>query len=125
MYLQKTKVSPEPPISSGQNRNTGFDWTVIASDLGSYGAAVLEKLLTKKECEEMAALYPEEEHFRSHIIMARHGFGKENIDISGIRYRSSLRSYARRCTRGWRPSLTNGMRGWGSKCDIPLSMPSF
>ena len=76
MYLQKTKVSPEPPISSGQNRNTGFDWTLIASDLGSYGAAVLEKLLTTKECEEMAALYPEEEHFRSHIIMARHGFGK-------------------------------------------------
>jgi hypothetical protein len=76
IYLEKTKVSPEPPISSGQNRNTGFDWTVIASDLGSYGAAVLEKLLTKKECEELAALYPEEEHFRSHIIMARHGFGK-------------------------------------------------
>src|SRR4029077_4863660 len=31
---------------------------------------------TKKECEEMAALYPEEALFRSHIIMARHGFGK-------------------------------------------------
>jgi hypothetical protein len=76
MYLQKTKVSPEPPISSGQNRITGVDWTVIASDLDSCGAAVLEKLLTKKECGEIAALYPEEEHFRSHIIMARHGFGK-------------------------------------------------
>lgn len=76
MYLQKTKVSLEPPISSGQNRILGFDWTVIASDLGSYGAAVLEKLLTKEECEDLAALYPEEEHFRSHIIMARHGFGK-------------------------------------------------
>ena len=25
---------------------------------------------------EIAALYPHEEHFRSHVHMARHGFGK-------------------------------------------------
>jgi Uncharacterized protein conserved in bacteria len=28
------------------------------------------------ECREIAALYPHEEHFRSHIHMARHGFGR-------------------------------------------------
>jgi len=37
---------------------------------------VLPKLLTAVECEDVAALYPREEHFRSHIHMARHGFGK-------------------------------------------------
>jgi uncharacterized protein len=76
MNLQKTMVPPEPPTSSEQDRISRYDWTTIASDLSSHGAAVLEKLLTKKECEGIAALYAEEEHFRSHIIMARHGFGK-------------------------------------------------
>jgi len=32
--------------------------------------------MTPAECAAMAALYPQEEHFRSHIVMARHGFGK-------------------------------------------------
>jgi len=36
----------------------------------------MEKLLSPEECAEIAALYPHEEHFRSHIVMARHGFGK-------------------------------------------------
>ena len=39
-------------------------------------AAVIEKLLSPEECRQIAGLYPHEEHFRSHIHMARHGFGK-------------------------------------------------
>ena len=37
---------------------------------------MVEKLLSPEECAEIASLYPHEEHFRSHIVMARHGFGK-------------------------------------------------
>src|ERR1700739_2200457 len=37
---------------------------------------VLPNLLTPEESRTIAALYPDEAHFRSHIIMARHGFGK-------------------------------------------------
>src|ERR1700739_1359133 len=37
---------------------------------------VLPNLLTPEESRTIAALYPDESHFRSHIIMARHGFGK-------------------------------------------------
>jgi hypothetical protein len=40
------------------------------------GAAVLPELLVPGECREIAALYPDEAHFRSRIVMARHGFGK-------------------------------------------------
>ena len=36
----------------------------------------MPKMLTVKECREIAALYPHEEHFRSRVVMARHGFGK-------------------------------------------------
>ena len=33
-------------------------------------------MLSGEECRAIAALYPDEQHFRSHIHMARHGFGR-------------------------------------------------
>lgn len=71
------KLTPSAAvIRSADERVDAYDWSAIATDLDSYGAAVLPKLLSPQECTELAALYPHEEHFRSHIHMARHGFGK-------------------------------------------------
>jgi hypothetical protein len=36
----------------------------------------LGKLLSVNECQQLSALYSDEQQFRSHIIMARHGSGK-------------------------------------------------
>jgi uncharacterized protein len=52
------------------------DWPGISAHLDAHGWAMMEKLLTPAECEAIAALYPDERRFRSHIIMARHGFGR-------------------------------------------------
>ncbi len=57
-------------------RLDAYDWTAIAAALDAQGCAVLPALLPPTECEELAALYSEEERFRSTVIMARHGFGK-------------------------------------------------
>ncbi|MBV8214118.1 MAG: 2OG-Fe(II) oxygenase [Verrucomicrobia bacterium] len=76
MNLQKMSASLEHLTKAEDDRVNRYDWARIDSELSNYGAAVLEKLLTPKECRLIAALYSEEEHFRSHIIMARHGFGK-------------------------------------------------
>jgi uncharacterized protein len=53
-----------------------YDWNTIGSTLDAFGCSVLPSLLTASECREIAALYPREEYFRSHVRMARHGFGK-------------------------------------------------
>ena len=53
-----------------------YDWAVLGGELSGHGCAVMEKLLSPDECRQIAGLYPEEGHFRSHIHMARHGFGK-------------------------------------------------
>lgn len=53
-----------------------YDWDAIGADLGAFGCGVLDGLLTPRECADIAALYPHDEHFRSHVHMARHGFGK-------------------------------------------------
>jgi uncharacterized protein len=57
-------------------RVAAYDWQALAQDLDGFGCAVLPKLLSPVECRAISSLYSEEEHFRSHVHMARHGFGK-------------------------------------------------
>lgn len=61
---------------SAEARVAAQDWSALIGELNSYGSAVMPALLSPEECAEIAALYPHEEHFRSHVVMARHGFGK-------------------------------------------------
>ena len=53
-----------------------YDWGGLAAELEGRGSAVLGELLTPAECVALAGLYPDEAHFRSHVRMARHGFGQ-------------------------------------------------
>ena len=62
--------------NSVAERIGNYDWHTVCAELSAAGCAVLPKLLTRSECADIATLYPDEEHFRSHVIMARHGFGK-------------------------------------------------
>ncbi|MBF6615770.1 MAG: 2OG-Fe(II) oxygenase [Candidimonas sp.] len=52
------------------------DWVSVEQSLDAYGNALLTGLLTPQQCQRLAALYPQDEHFRTRIIMARHGFGR-------------------------------------------------
>jgi uncharacterized protein len=62
--------------TSAEARVAAYDWEMLAGELDNYGCAVLPKLLSPEECRTIAALYPDESHFRSHVMMARHGFGR-------------------------------------------------
>jgi hypothetical protein len=62
--------------ASIERRVASYDWDAVVSELTGFGCAVLHGLLKAEECESLAALYPHERHFRSHVVMARHGFGK-------------------------------------------------
>ena len=53
-----------------------LQWERLAADLDGSGAATIEGLLDASECGELAALYDEESHFRTRVIMSRHGFGR-------------------------------------------------
>lgn len=60
--------------------NTGFeaaraDPFLMARELDEYGHCNLGPLLSKEEIDALKALYSRSEPFRSHIVMARHGFG--------------------------------------------------
>ncbi len=49
---------------------------MIPVSLASNGWGVLEHVLDADQCRALAALYDDDTHFRSHILMARHGFGR-------------------------------------------------
>ncbi|WP_159008593.1 2OG-Fe(II) oxygenase [Bradyrhizobium sp. S69] len=70
------RIPAVPGAKSAESRVAAYDWGTLSSQLSGYGNAVIEGLLTPDECRLIASLYPHEEHFRSHIHMARHGFGK-------------------------------------------------
>lgn len=52
-----------------------YDWSRISASLDECGHAVLPGLLTPAQCDAVQSMYTDEPCFRSHIIMARHGFG--------------------------------------------------
>jgi uncharacterized protein len=52
------------------------DWPLVSAGLDAEGWSVIEQLLTPRECEEIAGLYEGGGHFRSRVVMARHGFGR-------------------------------------------------
>jgi uncharacterized protein len=53
-----------------------INWPGVSTSLDAQGWAILPKLLTVEECDATAGLYGDGEGFRSHVIMARHGFGR-------------------------------------------------
>ena len=53
-----------------------YDWPVVAEQLDADGWALVPRLLTASECAALAGLYADDRHFRSRIVMARHGFGR-------------------------------------------------
>jgi uncharacterized protein len=64
------------PASDIGARVDAIDWPQAARELDAQGCAVLKGLLSPDECRALAALYPDDQHFRSRIVMGRHGFGR-------------------------------------------------
>ena len=59
-----------------QDRIAALDWAPLARDLDGFGFAIVKSVLTREECRSIAAMYEQNNIFRSTIVMARHGFGR-------------------------------------------------
>jgi hypothetical protein len=58
------------------SRVDAYSWSSISEHLDAHGWAMVKNLLTTSECQAVAGLYADDHRFRSHIVMARHGFGR-------------------------------------------------
>jgi len=70
----KTAIRPVP--SEIAARAGAIDWSHIESDLDAQGCAVIKGLLSPDQCRALVTLYPDDQHFRSRVVMSRHGFGR-------------------------------------------------
>ncbi|WP_300752349.1 2OG-Fe(II) oxygenase [Janthinobacterium sp.] len=52
------------------------DWQALEDELNQHGCAVVPGLLDAATCAALAAQYDEAAHFRSRVVMERHGFGR-------------------------------------------------
>ncbi|MBN9522505.1 2OG-Fe(II) oxygenase [bacterium] len=57
-------------------RVSAMDWAAVGEELDAFGCAVIGPILTPDECDALAGLYDQGEHFRSRVVMSRHGFGR-------------------------------------------------
>jgi uncharacterized protein len=76
-------ATPAPPrhdsttLAAAIGERVGaYDWPATEAALDERGWAPLVGALTPAECDALTSLYPREEHFRSRVVMARHGFGR-------------------------------------------------
>lgn len=66
----------EPSHADVVARIGALDWSAISQALDARGCAVLDRLLPTEACAALAGLYPDDAHFRSRVVMGRHGFGR-------------------------------------------------
>jgi uncharacterized protein len=53
-----------------------LDWQGISKELGAEGSAMLPGILSPQKCTSVATLYPDDQLYRSRVVMGRHGFGR-------------------------------------------------
>jgi hypothetical protein len=66
----------QTPVENPADRVDHLDWQRLRQDLDEYGEAILPRILSSEQCDALAALYPEDKHFRSHVVMERFSFGR-------------------------------------------------
>jgi hypothetical protein len=64
------------PAEHAIGRIDALDWQQIGNELDEQGSAMLPRILSAEECVTIAALYREDNLYRSRIEMQRHGFGQ-------------------------------------------------
>jgi uncharacterized protein len=69
-------LAPRNWSSSAATRAAAVDWAAVSAALDAHGSALVERILDPADCRTIAALYDDDDTFRSQVIMARHGFGR-------------------------------------------------
>src|SRR5262249_44217813 len=91
---------------------------------------ILSQVFSAEECQQLAALYPQNEPFRSHILMARHGFGRGEYKYFAYPLptviadlRSALYEHLVPIANSWEASLSSTIRYSDEHADLPLALP--
>jgi hypothetical protein len=101
------------------DRVSVFDWERIGTDLAVRGNAVAEGMLTAQQCRALAALYDQDDPFRSRVIMSRHGFGRGEYKY----FTYPLPSVVAELRSALYPRLAPIANEWNEKLRIDVRFP--
>lgn len=96
-----------------------IDWDAVRDHLASHGWAVLHDILDANQCRGLAELYDAESGFRSHIIMARHGFGQGEYRYFSYPLPETVETLRTELY----PRLAPIANDWYSSLNVPVSFP--
>jgi hypothetical protein len=68
-------ATPARTLERLRRRVERIDWSAVTNELDERGYAVSPSLLTGPECRRLAALYPQDDRFRSTVVMEQHAYG--------------------------------------------------
>ena len=102
-----------------RDRTGRFDWNGIAGDLDAQGWSTLPDLLRPDECDDVAALYGDSPTFRSHVVMARHGFGQGEYRY----FAYPLPTLVQELRTALYPRLAPIANGWNRRMGIDIAFP--
>jgi hypothetical protein len=84
------------------------------------GFAVAHRLISPAECQALAGLWPQQDCFRSHIIMQRHGFGRGEYQY----FRYPLPEPIERLRQTLYPALAKIANRWNETLNLDRRFPA-
>lgn len=100
------------------HRITSLDWQKITASLHEWGYATTGPLLSADECQEITQGYDDAKTFRSHVIMARHGFGRGEYKY----YAAPLPERITTLRTDFYPSLARIANQWQRELNHPTQL---
>ena len=94
-------------------------WAETLAELNRQGSAVIPQLLSAAECAALVGLYPEGRHFRSRVVMQRHGFGRGEYQYFGY----PLPETVARLRATLYPALVGVANAWNEAMGIEVRYP--
>lgn len=94
--------------------------TALDRTLETRGWAALPRLLAPGDCAAVAALYDQPEYFRSHVIMARHGYGRGEYRY----FRYALPPLVEQLRASLYPRLAPVANAWHERLGNPVRFPA-
>lgn len=115
--MSATAVQAIVPARDIAGRVQSIAWDRVSAELDARGCAVIHGLLAPDECTTLVALYPHDAHFRSRVVMSRHGFGRGEYKY--FRYplpgliaalRTSIYPWLAPIANRWNTAMNTGVR---------------
>ena len=106
--------------ADAKTRLAAADWVEVAKELDARGSAIIERVLTRSQCETLTALYAVDDRFRSRVVMERHGFGRGEYKY----FRYPLPALVAELRTALYPHLAPIANRWNAELNIDTRYPA-